>query len=83
VVGIRRSDEVPAVQVLTFVSMLHLRSARWPARVAAGLAFASAAVSLYRTVGGALLLDTVGGAIEDLARDRSCGAVALGTATPA
>ena len=68
-----------AVQVLTFVGMLHLRSARWPACVASGLAFASAAVSLYWTVGGALLLDTVGGEIEDLARDRSIGAVALGT----
>lgn len=61
--------------------MLDLRTARWPARVAAGLAFASAAVSFYWTVGGTLLLDTVGGAIEDLARDRSLGAVALGTTT--
>ena len=61
--------------------MQDLRRARWAARLAAGLAFASAAVSLYWTVGGALLLDTVGGAIEDFARDRSLGAVALGTAT--
>jgi hypothetical protein len=49
--------------------------------LAAGLAFASAALSLYWTAGGTLLLDTVGGAIEDLARERSLGAVALGTAT--
>jgi hypothetical protein len=61
--------------------MPDLRSARWLARVSAGLAFASAAVSLYWTVGGPQLLDTVGGAIEDLARDRSLGAVALGTTT--
>src|SRR4051812_14638330 len=58
-----------------------LRRARWAARVAAGLACASAAVSLYWTAGGTLLLDTVGGAIEDLARERSLGAVAVGTAT--
>jgi Protein of unknown function (DUF3995) len=57
------------------------RRARSAARLAAGLAFASAAVSLYWTVGGTVLLDTVGGAIEDLARDRSLGAVALGTTT--
>ncbi|MEA2497122.1 MAG: hypothetical protein QOJ29_5033, partial [Thermoleophilaceae bacterium] len=35
---------------------------------AAALAFASAAVSLYWTLGGTALLDTVGGAVEDLAR---------------
>jgi hypothetical protein len=63
--------------------MLDLRGARWPARTAAGLAFASAAVSFYWTVGGTFLLDTVGGAIEDLARERSLGAVALGTTTVA
>lgn len=61
--------------------MPNLRRARWAARFAAGLAFASAAVTLYWTVGGTLLLDSVGGAIEDLARDRSLGAVALGTTT--
>ena len=49
-----------------------------PAYVAAGLAFASAALSLYWTLGGTLLLDTVGGAIEDLARDRSAAAIAVG-----
>ena len=48
---------------------------------AAGLAFASAAVSCYWTAGGTFLLDTVGGAIEQLARERSLGATALGAAT--
>jgi Protein of unknown function (DUF3995) len=57
------------------------RRARWPAWLAAGLAFASAGVSAYWTLGGDLLLDTVGGAIEDLARERSRGAVALGATT--
>jgi hypothetical protein len=61
--------------------MLHRRSARGTAWVAASLAFASAAVSLYWTLGGTLLLDTVGGAIEDLARERSFVSVALGTTT--
>src|SRR4051794_1443135 len=60
--------------------MLGAGSARRPALVAACLAFGSAAVSLYWTVGGDALLDTVGGSIEHLARDRSFGAVALGTA---
>jgi hypothetical protein len=55
---------------------------RW-AYTAAGLAFASAAISLYWTLGGTALLDTVGGALEELARERSAGAVALGTATVA
>jgi hypothetical protein len=53
---------------------------RW-AYTAAGLAFASAAVSLYWAVGGTGLLDTVGGGIEDLARERSAGAFALIGAT--
>ena len=48
------------------------------AYAAAVLAFASAAVSLIWVLGGTLLLDTVGGTFEDLARDRSAGAVALG-----
>jgi hypothetical protein len=61
--------------------MPDLRRGRRAARLAAGLAFASAALSVYWTAGGTLLLDTVGGAIEDLARERSLGAVALGTAT--
>jgi hypothetical protein len=55
--------------------------ARWPARVAAGLAFSSAAVSCYWTAGGTFLLDTVGGTIEELARERSLGAIALGATT--
>jgi hypothetical protein len=49
---------------------------RW-ARTAAFLAFASAAVSLYWTLGGTALLDTVGGEVERLARERSAGAVAF------
>lgn len=56
-------------------------AARWPAMGAAVLAFASAAVSLFWTLGGTLGLDTVGGALEDLARERSLGALALGVAT--
>jgi hypothetical protein len=45
--------------------------------LAAGLAFASAAVSLFWLVGGTALLDTVGGDIERLARERSAGALAV------
>jgi hypothetical protein len=56
-------------------------SARWAAWIAAGLAFGSAGVSAYWTLGGAWLLDTVGGAIETLARERSAGALALGATT--
>lgn len=52
---------------------------RWPARAAATLAFASAAVTLFWTLGGTLLLDTVGGAPEDLARQRTPGSFAFGT----
>jgi hypothetical protein len=55
---------------------------RW-AYTAAGLAFASAAISLYWTAGGAALLDTVGGKIEELARERSAASVALGIAAVA
>lgn len=51
---------------------------RRPAYIAAALAFASAGVSLFWTLGGTFLLETVGGAIEDLARERSGGAIALG-----
>lgn len=54
-----------------------------PAHAAVGLAFASAAVSAYWTLGGTLGLDTVGGAIEDLARERSAGGLVLGTVTVA
>jgi Protein of unknown function (DUF3995) len=42
------------------------------------LAFASAAVSLYWTLGGTALLDALGGTYERLARDRSMAALALG-----
>jgi hypothetical protein len=47
---------------------------RW-AYLAAGLAFASAAFSLYWLLGGTALLDTVGGDIEELARERATGTV--------
>jgi hypothetical protein len=49
-----------------------------PAFAAAALAFASAAVSAYWTFGGTVLLDTVGGTIERLARERSAPAILLG-----
>ena len=55
-------------------------SAVLPARIAAALAFASAAVTLFWTLGGTALLDTVGGRFEELARDRSAGALLLGVA---
>src|SRR3954451_16159966 len=44
---------------------------------AAFLALASAAVAAYRLLGGTALLDTVGGAIERLARKRSTDALAV------
>jgi Protein of unknown function (DUF3995) len=50
----------------------------WPAYAAAVLAFASAAVSVYWTLGGTALLDALGGTFERLARDRSAAALALG-----
>jgi Protein of unknown function (DUF3995) len=50
----------------------------WPAYAAAALAFASAAVSAYWTLGGTALLDALGGTFERLARDRSAAALALG-----
>lgn len=52
---------------------------RLPALAAATLAFTSAAVTLFWTLGGTLLLDTVGGAPEDLARQHTLGSVAFGT----
>jgi hypothetical protein len=55
-----------------------LRSTRVPAYAAAVLAFGSAAVSLYWTLGGTVLLDTVGGTFEDLARERSPESIVLG-----
>jgi Protein of unknown function (DUF3995) len=48
-----------------------------PAVVAAVLAFASAAVTAFWLLGGTLGLDTVGGEIEEQARERSGAAVAL------
>jgi hypothetical protein len=45
---------------------------------AAGLAFGSAAVTAYWTVGGTALLDTVGGYPEELARSRTVAAVLVG-----
>jgi hypothetical protein len=48
--------------------LMPLRSTRVPAYAAAVLAFGSAAVSLYWTLGGTVLLDTVGGTFEHLAR---------------
>ena len=53
------------------------------ALAAAAIAFASAAVTAFWTAGGTLGLDTVGGALEELARERSAGAVALGLAVVA
>jgi hypothetical protein len=54
------------------------RVGRWAAWSAAVLGLASAAVSAYWTAGGTALLDTVGGAIESLAEDRSAAALLLG-----
>jgi hypothetical protein len=51
------------------------------AYAASALAIASAGLSVFWTLGGTLLLDTVGGSIEELARTRSPAALALGTAT--
>lgn len=56
---------------------------RWPAWSAAGLAFASAAVTLFWTLGGTLLLDTIGAPFDAIARDRSPGALVLGGAVVA
>lgn len=55
---------------------------RDPAAVAAAvLAFVSAAVTLYWLLGGTLGLDTVGGEIEELARERSATTLAVLAAT--
>lgn len=51
------------------------------AYAAAVLASASAAVTLYWTAGGTALLDTVGGSVEETARDRDAAALALGLVT--
>jgi Protein of unknown function (DUF3995) len=50
------------------------------AYLAAGLAFASAATTAYWLFGGTALLDTLGGSVERLARDRSSAALALAVA---
>ena len=47
------------------------------ALIAAALALASAAVTAFWLLGGTLGLDTVGGEIEDQARERSVAAVAV------
>lgn len=52
---------------------------RRPAYTASTLAFASAALSLYWTIGGTLGLNELGGPLEHLARERSLGVLALGT----
>ena len=57
--------------------MGRMTSATVLAVAAAVLAFASAAVSVYWTLGGTALLDTVGGAIEELARTRTAAGIAL------
>ena len=63
--------------------MTSARSGRSAAYAAAALAFAPAATSLYWAFGGTALLETVGGEIEELARERSAAALALIGATAA
>jgi len=55
-----------------------VEAGRIAAGTAAVLAAASAVVSAYWTAGGTALLDTVGGAVEDLAQERGPAALALG-----
>jgi len=50
------------------------------AYAAAAMAVLSALPSVFWTLGGTLLLDTVGGSIEELARARSVAALVLGAA---
>jgi hypothetical protein len=50
----------------------------WAAYAACALALLSAIPSFYWAAGGTIGLDTVGGAIEDLARARDPAGVALG-----
>ena len=52
---------------------------RATAQVAAGLAFAWAAMTAYWVLNGTALLDTVGGYAQDLARARGAIAVLAGT----
>jgi len=56
------------------------RAAVPAAGAAALLAIASAAVTADWALGGTVLLDTVGGAMESLARERTAGALLLGAA---
>jgi hypothetical protein len=56
------------------------RTVRAAAYLAAGLAFASAATTAYWLFGGTALLDTLGGSVERLARDRGTAAFALAAA---
>src|SRR6185437_16481941 len=51
------------------------------AYAAAAMAVLSALPSVFWTLGGTLLLDTVGGSIEELARARSVAALVLGAAS--
>jgi hypothetical protein len=54
------------------------RPTAWAAYAACALALLSAVPSFYWAAGGTIGLDTVGGAIEDLARARDPAGVALG-----
>jgi hypothetical protein len=54
------------------------RATAWPAYAACALALLSAVPSFYWALGGTSGLDTVGGAIEELARARDPAGVALG-----
>ena len=54
------------------------RATAWSAYAACALALLSAVPSFYWALGGTAGLDTVGGAIEDLARARDPAGVALG-----
>jgi hypothetical protein len=63
------------------LGVIRRRRAERLAYLASALALASAALSVFWTLGGTFLLDTVGGSIETLARARSPAALVLGTAT--
>jgi len=54
------------------------RAMAWAGYTACALALLSAVPSFYWALGGTAGLDTVGGAIEELARTRDTGGVALG-----
>ncbi len=53
---------------------------RAAAYIAAGLAFTSAATAAYWLFGGTALVNTLGGSVKHLARDRSDAALALAAA---